>query len=273
MDKKKPKRFDPLNPVPPAVPMPPKMGAANWFISANTFAFPFNFVDGHVVMSDGDRQVLVDTGAPTSIGNIAEWKFLGESIPLARSFSGVTPDQLTDFVGTRIDILLGADLLSRRAFQINLNQEQVVFPLILQSSKGCVLNARMVHGVPIVDVSAGNVKLQAVVDTGAKLSYLAEDLIKDLPQHGEAEDFYPGIGRFRTRTYSICWKLGTETVKLQCGVLPLSIRSLLGSFGVRGIIGTELLRHFVLGFSLQEGTIILQQIEQPKQPASAVKSQ
>jgi hypothetical protein len=204
--------------------------------------YEFRIHNGHLLFFDVDgATVLLDTGAPASIGRESVWKFQGRDWPLARAFGGVSLDYLGEYVGVPIHVLLGADILSRYHLRIEGNPATVTFT---ESPPrwGAPLHLQLPMGIPVAEVSIGGRWARVFLDTGAKLSYLTPPVLRQFPETGEASDFYPGIGRFTTRVWRAEMLIGGEDVTLDCGSLPRQLEPLLRMGRAEGIVGTELLK-------------------------------
>ena len=77
---------------------------------------------------------------------------------------------------------------------------------------------------------------------------------------GSAEDFYPGYGRFRTDTFRIGVRLGSEALTLEAGTLPPILEQMLLMSGTRGLIGTELLKGYQLLYAPRRRCLVLRSL-------------
>lgn len=222
--------------------------------------YSFHLVDGHILAKIENKIALVDTGAPHSVGTPSPWTVAGKSFPLTGNYLGVTPQKLSEFVGSRVDILLGADILGEFDLTINLREQSISLEANAVDFKGEPFSIDDFMGIPIVTVKIAGESVRAFFDTGAKLSYLDPDLASGFPQVGEEQDFYPGLGKFVTRTHRVDFKFGNFAVPLTCGILPELLQMTLMMADTRGIVGTEFLKSFDICLSSQRKKIILRKV-------------
>ena len=88
-------------------------------------------------------------------------------------------------------------------------------------------------------------------DTGATITFMKSDMLKDLEYNEKCKDFYPGIGEFETPIYNISGYINEQRIPLKCGVLPSQLEKTLTVFGIEGIIGYDLLQAFVIILSIR----------------------
>jgi hypothetical protein len=220
----------------------------------------FELVNGHVIVECDGRRVLVDTGSPASLGPTGTWQFCGVPVTLADGMLDVTPARIGEWVGTRVDVLLGADVLARLRFTIDLDDDgeggEIRFERPAQGGAAIDLTAFM--GIPIATVTVAGQPVRAFVDTGAKLSYLDTGLAAAFPVIGSETDFHPGIGEFETDVRRVPLEIAGHTVALRCGVLPGILRATLSLADAQAIIGTDLLRHGTVTFAQPDGVLTLE---------------
>src|SRR5262245_17553435 len=89
--------------------------------------FPLTLISGHLILDIDGQKVLVDTGAPRSVGQPSRWTLLGREHPLLPDYLGATPAVLSELVGTHIDLLLGADILGQFAFVVDTRSRRMAF--------------------------------------------------------------------------------------------------------------------------------------------------
>jgi len=219
--------------------------------------FPLTLISGHLILEIEGQKVLVDTGAPSSVGRASRWSFLGREHPLTRDYLGVTPAVLSELVGTHIDLLLGADILGQFPFVVDTRRNSITFCLAEPQPTGIELPLTFLRGIPIVTVTYGEQARSAFLDTGAMLSYIRRESARSYTQLREESDFYPGIGRFRTPVYRVPVEFGSEALPLTCGVLPEPLEMSLLTANAQGIIGTEIFETFLVYFSMPTSRVVL----------------
>jgi Ca-activated chloride channel family protein len=200
--------------------------------------YPCYNINGHILVEVDQDRVLIDTGSPHSVGNRPAFAFMGSEHRLQPSFQGTTVDQVGDLVGTRITVLMGADILSRYDMRLHLEGGTVTF-----TTDSLPIGRRAAHldfftGVPIVEVEVGGRPRRLFFDTGAKLSYLHSSLTADLPKVGREQDFFPGFGEFEVELVEQRVALCEQAFPLRFGSLPMLLETALLLAGVEGILGS-----------------------------------
>jgi hypothetical protein len=81
-----------------------------------------------------------------------------------------------------------------------------------------------VFGIPCVTVVADAAdkrrEVRALLDTGAPICYAPAEFVEGLAPHGEATDFYPGLGTFTTHLYYAHIEALGVAQQITVGVLP-----------------------------------------------------
>ena len=224
------------------------------------FTCEFEDVGGHVILVLGPTRALLDTGSPVTVGRQRAWEFLGKPRQLATGFGPIAMDGLSNAVGTRIDVLLGTDLLSECAFDIDWPLRRVTFAGPSNGAGHAVpLTTRL--GLPIATAEFRGETLQFVVDTGAVVSFLPPKRLEGLPRTGLHRDFtvYPRITTFETPLYQAPLMLAGDTIDLRWGELPDALAPV--QLIANGIVGTELFRQYWVRFDLANGTMWLSKVE------------
>ena len=158
---------------------------------------PLEVVDGHLVAEAGGR-FLLDTGSPMSFARTGQVVWAGRDHELATNLLGLDSPELSDLVGTPLDGLLGGDVLGESPFTVDLERGACFFDETPTDRDGIELQLRLVLGVPFTSLEFDGLPTATCIDTGAKLSYLERGRLAGTEVVGEADDFYPGLGAFRT---------------------------------------------------------------------------
>jgi hypothetical protein len=216
------------------------------------------YVDGHVILESGGARVLLDTGAPISVGSVRNWTFEGMPVHLERDYYGVTAEKLSAHIGAGIDVLLGMDFLGEKVFQIDVEAGQ--FRLLEPTDPlpdGERVPITLMVGVPTIGFHLDGAEIRAFLDTGARLSYLSGDLIAGFDAVATVRDFHPSAGLFETPVRLVPVAFGQTAATLHSGALPPQLDVSLSAVGVRGIVGTDLLEQFIVTFSVPTGQLVL----------------
>ena len=91
-------------------------------------------------------------------------------------------------------------------------------------------------------------KFSMFFDTGAKISYIQDDIIETYPKSGIIDDFYPGFGTFQTQSYRVELDILDTQHTLQCGMLPDILGMTLKIGGTDGILGNQLFLDHVVSY-------------------------
>jgi hypothetical protein len=221
--------------------------------------FAIKFLDGHIVVHMNKFDYIVDTGSPLSFGRGTTVVINGKNFPINDTgLSGITADSISALSGLQIDGLIGMDILIH--FDIRFTRNQITFsdtPIFHADTAIKLSIIDTIMGIPIIKLNIGHEDRRMFFDTGAKLSYLSEDLLVGSPI-GEMEDFYPSLGTFKTNVYKIDVAIGAKVETLTFGSLPVSIRMLLAMGQTKGIVGTELLNKYSIILSNLNKILVLE---------------
>ena len=219
--------------------------------------FLYKLISGHILFQVNGSKVLLDSGAPTSIGT-GQFSFLDKNYNMQSSYMGLTTDKLSEYIGTHVDILMGCDIISKYDICIDPKEEKLTFgEHLINEEYNVVLPLTDFMGIPIVQVNIQENTINAFFDTGAQLSYIDPELTNNYNSTGEKDDFYPGVGRFKTNTFDIPTTIGGEIISIEYGVLPELLQMTLMMADTQGILGSELLNHFSYILSLPRKELLL----------------
>lgn len=225
--------------------------------------FPVKFLDGHIIAHANNFDYLIDTGSPVSFGR-GEKLVINEQnfhISVDGTF-GVTVDSISALSGLHIDGLIGMDILSN--FDMRFTRNQIFLSKVPIKHADTAIVLPLVGdamGIPITSLKIAHEERRIFFDTGAKLSYLSEDLLIGDPI-GEMDDFYPTIGKYKTNVYKIDVDINGKVEALTFGLLPVSIRMLLEMGQTKGVVGTELLKKYTIILSNSNKSLILEPINE-----------
>jgi len=182
--------------------------------------------NGLIVIPVDGKNMLVDTGAPTTVYD---------------SYLGVSVKELNVLSGTTFDGILGMDQLSKSTLQLTRNTIAIDEPMIPTLNEGVEMSDIM--SVPTIEVEINGVICTALFDTGATSTYISTDMaITDKPM-GEIEDFYPMLGKFTSPLYKGQLSLAKQCIDMPLGSLPPELSLMLKTMGVSAILGIDILEH------------------------------
>ncbi|HMM54212.1 MAG TPA: hypothetical protein PKC23_04230 [Candidatus Desulfobacillus sp.] len=213
-----------------------------------TEILPLRYRDGHVFVELAGEAWLLDTGAPESFGASRGLTIAGQAFEPGESYLGLDAAGLSELTGTPCAGLLGADVLGcfDHVFDLDAGRLEVSKSELALRGRNVALEEFM--GIPIVTARIGQGEHRMFFDTGAQYSYFQGDALDEHPDAGAVEDFYPGLGRFRTETRRVPLSLGGATLELRCGRLPELIGLTLMMASVDGIVGNAVLHGRSVGY-------------------------
>jgi len=214
--------------------------------------YPLHLADGVLFAEIGPVRALIDTGAPVSLGTMDHLVLNGRRYRLSDNYLGTDMYGIQRYVPTYVDALIGCDIL--KDFTVTFDLPGGEFRLDPPSSTmhGTPQPIDLVLGiVPVMQVVVNGAQRSLVFDSGAHLSYLDHRLVQGVLPDGEMEDFYPGIGRFRTDLFPADVELAGISRTYRFGVLPGVLAPLLNMTGAEGILGNSILREFRLSLCLR----------------------
>jgi hypothetical protein len=210
-------------------------------------SYSVEFIDGHIIAVINNCKYIVDTGSPSSFGN-GKININGSNYNISASgMHGLTATSVSNLSGIQVDGLIGMDILSN--FDVTFSESEIRFFDAGSTNGQHTPNAislpliDKVMGIPIINMTIHNQVRRIFFDTGAKLSYLSDELLTGASV-GEEEDFYPTMGTFKTKVYKVDVQVGNVTENLTFGSLPTQISALLTLGNTKGIVGTELLNKY-----------------------------
>ncbi|MGI8402228.1 MAG: ARPP-1 family domain-containing protein [Gemmatimonadaceae bacterium] len=200
-------------------------------------------VRDHMLMHVSDGLALIDTGSPISIGRGSPLVLRGrEWVP--STTNAPVLDAVREHLGVAVDWLIGYDILKANRMLLDWRAGAVHVGRPRTRHIVSRFPIEIVMGIPVITALHQGRSFRGVVDSGAALSYAPRSAVAGLPEAGEYQDFYPGVGGFTTPTWSAQIRLGEREVTARVGVLPEGLQLLFGMLlGPEGwIIGSEFFR-------------------------------
>jgi Ca-activated chloride channel family protein len=207
-----------------------------------------------VALIDGKR-VLLDTGSPFSVGDGDRFQVAGQPFRFQGQM-GVTTDKLSLWMNTRIDALLGSDVLSKFVVAIDWWRGTVTFSPRGSDLTGEDLPVEQLMGTPVLRFKTATGMSKALFDTGAKLCFMPRGAVAGQVAVNHVKDFHVMTGPFETDVYEVELEIAGHSFIVNCGVLPASLATMVsGITGIEWIIGTDLLRQGAIGLDLRHNRV------------------
>jgi hypothetical protein len=218
-------------------------------------SFQLKIFKGHPIIEDGEKIILIDTGAPSTINASDSLTFCSDSFECSTNYMGLTVSKISDMLGTEITTLLGADILSEYKILFDYKNEVVEFNKQEITFDGAEIAISNFMGIPVIELSIDSQILKFFLDTGAKLSYLSKSITNNYKSVGTDEDFYPGVGLFKTECFEISTSFGTKNFIVKYGNLPQLLQMTLMLGGTDGIIGFDFFNNFKVVLDLKNNLL------------------
>lgn len=209
-------------------------------------------INKHPIVEINGKNVFVDTGAPISFHNDGEITIGDKRHKCPSSIPFTDTDFMSENIGTPLSGLLGMDIM--------MEYDNVLFDY----AGGSLLFNTLLEGTEYKSISnihcgieliVNGRKLPMAVDTGAPISYLPKSFTQSIEPVGEAEDFYPGIGTFTTKTFVLPVQAGGKEIEATFGNLPDALAMAMQMVGAQCVIGYDLFANFKVSIS-KTGVII-----------------
>ena len=216
--------------------------------------FPINLVDGHLLISDNDNIILVDTGSPMTVHNAHSLHFLGREFKTHTSILGSKVSDLSKLAGIEFSTLLGMDILTQYKVLFDYENRHLTFLSPDEAGmEGTEIPLLNLMGAVGVQVGVAGQEYVMAVDTGAPLSYISESVTSDMQPVGEKEDFHPMAGRYTTPVYEAESEVAGRTFTVSYGNLPALLALPLQVGSIDGVIGYDFFKSFKVMFDFRSG--------------------
>lgn len=216
--------------------------------------FVINNFDRHLLISESDKTMLIDTGSPFSISD-TDLEFCG--MHFGQFNNSINIAQVAKLLGTHIDALIGYDIISKFSVLFDYPGQRMTFSDIPMTLEGAGFMPLVIFmGIPKIRLSVLGQEGPYFLDTGARISYVDPTVTNGMIAVGKEEDFYIGFGNFRTPVFNIEVMLGQHQFNVRFGNLPGQLNAaLIGRTGARGVIGYDLFEHFKILIDNQNGVM------------------
>ena len=210
--------------------------------------FNIDIVENHLILLYRESRFLIDTGSPVSIAKSSEIEIFNHPHATLQKVLGWDIDYFSNATGSKLDGLIGGDILKHYQFQVNFQDQS--FSILEPSSFKDLdsVDIKILMGVPAIEIVFGREPIRAILDTGAKISYLKSCHVEELDPIGESEDFYPGVGKFKTSIYELPIHFNNKKLNLTFGKAPPFLELLLTGLGAEAVVGNDIFLHFSITF-------------------------
>jgi DNA-binding transcriptional MerR regulator len=220
-------------------------------VNDRTVEYKVDIYDKHIILRIDSLKVLLGTGATKSIGP-SPFEFLGKQYQIDSSFMGTNVTEISQMLGTEIDVLLGADILGQYYFVVDLDNKRITFSTVPLNYRGQPHPIELALDIPMIQFELEGKSRKAFLDISAKVSYLRNELLQRYPLVKKGMDFYPGIGPYDVDIHDVPIKVGDAHLAHRFGTLPNSLEIALLMAGCDGILGYDLFRYYSsMYFNLQ----------------------
>jgi hypothetical protein len=244
-----------------------------------TWNYPLEMVNGHMVVEVGRRKFLIDTGAGDCVNRELDpfVEFADKKWHAVQKYLGVMLVHICKHVGMEVDAMIGSNALSSLSWMARIDEG--VFTVHNKIPSEWMKNMAWLRcnpsATPVLRIRHNGEEYKAVIDTGAKVCYTKRK-VWDVVMGNiiNTEDFYPtpkgievfdvplktmqigfpdGVTHERDEAGNPIGKLTKTPLHdtfLPIGILPEHLESLLDSSGADFILGPELLQSIKIGFSI-----------------------
>jgi len=221
--------------------------------------YPLEVVSGHLVVDINGTRAILDTGSPMSFG-LGTLSILGRPVKLIGPGLGVSPEYLSEKVGTRIDALIGLDVLGEIYFEVDTEGGTCTFDTNPRQASGVRIALASLMGAPVVGAMIEGSAMRLILDTGAHIGYLRDDRLRGRPRLGPRMDFHPLMGEYTTEAHEVPLSIGELGMSLVFGTMPPELELLIAMTETDGVLGTDLFNGRKAWFALPDGEMFLSEL-------------
>ena len=196
--------------------------------------FSYELINGYPILEMDGLRVYLHTGSAESMGGPGELAIDKKIFQLKRTTLRMTSASLGEHLGTPVDAMLGADIITQFDFKLLPEKKQVVFTSGEFHPYGYCNHFELFKGVPITPVSIFNQDMRLFFATGSRRTYFKQNWLQKLKPLGQVKDYYPGLGVFETPIFKVTiWVAGYD-VELEVGIAPPPLLSMLDQTNSQG---------------------------------------
>lgn len=222
---------------------------------SNTFDIDLH--DGHLIFILDGLKVLVDTGCPVTISKQNTFCFMGGEYWCQTSFGGRNINSISQLMNYDIDVFMGMDIIKNFYILTDYKHRQVSFSLEpIPIDPLCsipILRGNM--GEVCVNLVVKGNTLKLALDTGARISYIAESFTQGEIILEIKDDFNPIVGNYQTPIFAMEATIGSQTFPVNFGTLPSMLAMPMQMMGISGAIGYDLYHAFTVLMDFKHNTL------------------
>ncbi|MBQ0081598.1 MAG: aspartyl protease family protein [Alistipes sp.] len=215
------------------------------------------------MLENKQGHLLIDTGSPTSFHEDGFIELGDFRMEVPKDIFGIVDSKyLSDTLGLKIKGLLGMDFMGQHPTVFNTKGFGGFISFGDGFNDADVMEGFSIMGCPGIVIEVNRRPARVLVDSGANLSYIDKQFVRESQFLSEQEDFHPllGTGLFTTDTYEVPCHIGCgnhkdKDLNVVFGILPAEMGLLLSAQQVDGVIGYDLFCNFRI--SLQDGKVVL----------------
>lgn len=209
--------------------------------------YKIDLYDGHLLIHEDGKTLLLDTGSPVSLTNMNSFLFGGHEFSGHRNIGGKGISEVSEQLGKDIDVLVGMDVL--HLFTLIIDYKNLILGVYEQNptdyNNVCTVHLNKVAmGAITIPMSVEGTILNFALDTGAKISYINHRITSSDTPTDNRQDFNPLFGYFSTPIFPKSVKVGDMDFLCNFGNLPQMAELPLSMMGIGGVIGFDLFSAF-----------------------------
>jgi hypothetical protein len=219
------------------------------------------FQKNHILIDQINGLYVYDTGSPESFSISKQNPFNDQEIGESH-LRETDAKKLSEYLGIEHIVgLIGTDILNQYDHLIDLQTNTLTFSDRKLEHKGYKIALTLsdsLKGVPTLDAQIDKQLTSLIFDTGAQYSYYDDTMPTSSVPEKDITDFWPPIGKFKTKSFRKHIKLHTLETRVHFGVPPKNLLKLLNTLGAKGILGNEVMRNRVTGYFPRRNELVLQ---------------
>ncbi|MEH6570952.1 MAG: hypothetical protein V7709_17860 [Halioglobus sp.] len=221
--------------------------------------YSYNLVNGHRVANIRGRKFLIDTSMPFTVAD-RPMLIGGDRFEVAPEVMGLNTAQISKVVGLELDGILGANVIDNYVMKILPAENTLVLDHYLDAFP-LEIDIDNLGGMVIMNQTIAGIRQKAFLALGMRLSYVNAAMVEGLEPIGYERDVVGMIGEFETPVYQLPVAIDRKIHNFKFGVVPTQIQDFIEMANVTAAIGSELLQHYAVSLSINDGVLMLDPLE------------